>query len=166
VSTTLAHVSLRPPAARVGLAVVLLAALVPLFAAVPLSGEEGWALRMIVCGLAAGFAWQQIRLAATGGSDGHLVVRNYWGNRTIHRDEVDRVVIDRALRSDFWTMHTADWWSAHRPGFWSVQLELLDGSVVPLDVTEAPFRPLFGASLERKAQAVRDWVDGRPQAFL
>ena len=93
-------------------------------------------------------AWRLFRLAAIGTTDGRLVVRNHWRDRTVHRDDVDRVVIDIVR------------------GGWSVQLELIDGSVVPLEVTGTPLRPLFGARLERQADALREWVDGRPRPFL
>lgn len=107
-----------------------------------------WVDALIVFVFAPLLAWRLFRLAAVGTADGRLVVRNQWRDRTVHRDDVDRVVIGR---------------SRNRGG--SVHLELADGSTLELDVTEVPFRPLFGARLERSAASLEDWSSGRPQPF-
>jgi hypothetical protein len=132
--------------------VALSAAGVPFFvrfAVDPARGGGSWIVAAGAFLVTAVLAWRLARLAALGAADGRLVVRNRWRDRTVHRDDVDRVVIDVTGK-----------------GGWSVQLELADGPVVPLDATWTPFRPLFGARLERQADALRNWVDRRPQPFL
>jgi hypothetical protein len=112
----------------------------------PVHGDDSWIVAAGAFLVTAVLAWRLVRIRTLGTADGRLVVRNYRRDRTVHRDDVDRVVIDIA-----------------RVG-WSVQLELADGSPLPLDATGTPLRPLFGARLERQADAVRDWVTGRSAA--
>ena len=148
VTTTAPRLALHPPAwTRV--LVVLSAAAVPFyvrFVIDPVRGDRSWLVAAGAFLVTAALSWRLARLAALGTADGRLVVRNYL--RTVDRRDVDRVVIDAA-----------------RIG-WSVQLELVDGSVVPLDATGTPLRPLFGARLERQADAVRAWAEGQPQPFV
>jgi hypothetical protein len=141
VITTDLQLALRPPA-WVRVLVVLFAAAVPCyvrFGVDPVRGDGSWIVAAGAFLITAVLAWRLARLAVLGTADGRLVVRNYRRDRTVHRGDVDRVVIDVA-----------------RTG-WSVQLELIDGSVAPLDATSTPLRPMFGARLERQADAVRDW---------
>jgi hypothetical protein len=81
--------------------------------------------------------------------DGRLRVRNVWSTRTFGQDEIDGVVIDRA--------------DARLREGWAVILVLADGSRHPLDVTAAPFLGQSVRRLERQAEEVRAWLDGRPQ---
>jgi hypothetical protein len=83
--------------------------------------------------------------------DGRLTVRNIWSSRTFRRDEIAAVTVDRA---DEW----------FREG-WAVVLVLDDGSRYRLDVTAVPFLGPALGRLEGQADAVRAWVDGRPQPF-
>ncbi len=114
---------------------------------VPLRGDPGWATRIFMCVLVAALFWRLFRLAAIGTSDGRLVVRNHWRDRTLHRDDVAEISVADMHRSSFRK---------------SVQLTLLDGSTLRLDVSEVPFGT---RRLERQAAAVREWVSGRQQPF-
>ncbi len=86
--------------------------------------------------------------------DGRLTVRNVWSTRTFTRSEVDVVGIDRA-----------DGWLGSGRG-WALFLVLADGSRHRLDVTEAAsLGPLLLARLERQAEEIRTWLDGRPRVL-
>ena len=114
---------------------------------VPLRGDPGWAIRIVMSLLVAALCWRLFRLAAIGTTEGRLVVRNHWRDRTLHRQDVAEVSVA----------------SVHRGSFGkAVALTLRDGSSVRLDVTEAPFGT---RRLERQASQVREWVEGRPQQF-
>ena len=123
-----------------------------LFAVRPSDGPT-WVGALVAAVLAPLLAWRLFRLAAIGTADGRLVVRNVWRDRTLQRDEIESVTVDRAYRGRGSTNQ-------------SVYVVLRDGTRVRLDVTEVPFRTLFGGRLERDAEAVREWVAGRPQPFL
>ena len=83
-------------------------------------------------------------------ADGRLTVRNVWSTRTFRREEVDVVGIDRA-----------DGWLGSGRG-WALFLVLDNGSRHRLDVTEVPsLGPRLGR-LERQADEIRAWRDGRP----
>ena len=82
-----------------------------------------------------------------GTADGRLTVRNTWSTRTLARDDVVGVEVDRAGRG------------------WAVWVVLDDGTRHRLDVTQAPLLGPSAATLERQADAVRAWLDDRPHAF-
>jgi len=109
-----------------------------------------WLGAFVVFVLGPALAWRLFRLAAIGTSDGRLVVRNHWRDRTLHRADVVEVGVERRAGS-----------SNH-----AVALRLADGSTLRLEVTETPFAGPFRSRLDRDARAVRDWVSGRPQPFL
>ncbi len=115
---------------------------------VPLRGDPGRAASLLICVFAAALGWRLFRLAALGTADGRLVLRNHWRDRTLHRDDVTGVTVERVGRG----------------GNRSVHLRLRDGSTVGLDVTEVPF--LGRGRLERQADEVRAWLSERPGPFL
>ena len=77
-------------------------------------------------------------------------MRNHWSTRTLVRDEIQGVEIDRAGGTG---------------RGWALWLRLTDGTRLRLDVTEAPFLGPSSATLERQAAAVRIWLDGGYPAF-
>jgi hypothetical protein len=106
----------------------------------------------IIALLVVAVVGRMLMSSVIGTEDGQLTVRNNWSTRTFVRDEIEGVEIDRA---------------GGRSGRgWAVWLRLADGTRHRLDVTEAPFLGPFHATLERQADAVRAWLDGRHQAFL
>ncbi len=143
------QITLRPPLwARVW--VVAFPLLLPVWVSgiLPLRGDPGWPVRVLICVFAAVVSWRLFRLAAIGTSDGRLVVRNHWYDRTVHRDDIADVSVGHLRRSSFQK---------------SVALILRDGSTLRLDVTEGPFGT---RRLEGQAAEVREWVSGRPRPFL
>ena len=82
-------------------------------------------------------------------ADGRLTVRNIWSTRTFLREQVDLVGIDRA-----------DGWLGAARG-WALFLVLADGSRHRLDVTEVASPGPVRGRLERQADEVRTWLDGR-----
>jgi hypothetical protein len=82
-------------------------------------------------------------------ADGRLTVRNIWSTRTFRREEVDLVGIDRA-----------DGWLRADRG-WALFLVLADGSRHRLDVTEVASPGPVRGRLERQADEIRGWLDGR-----
>ena len=148
VTSTEQQLTLRPPLwAQVWVVVFFTVfAAINLSGVIPLRGDPNWGARIFLCLFGVVLGWRLFRLAAIGTSDGRLVVRNHWRDRTLHRDDVADVVVGRVLGG------------SNR----SVQLRLRDGSTVRLDVTEVPFS---SRRLERQAARVREWVEGRPQPF-
>jgi hypothetical protein len=110
------------------------------------SDHEGAAgvLGYVVALVAIVFIARLVFLSVIGTADGRLTVRNHWSTRTLAVHEIDDVVIDRA--------------DGRGGNGWAVFLSLQDGSRHRLDVTEVPFRQLFGRGLERDAESVRAWV--------
>jgi hypothetical protein len=106
----------------------------------------------VIAVIVVAFVLRTVFCSVVGTADGRLTVRNRWSTRTFLREEVDGVGIDRAD-------------DRHGRG-WAVFLVLADGSRHRLDVTEAPFLGPFLGRLERQADEVRAWVDGRPQSLL
>jgi len=90
------------------------------------------------------FIARLVFLSVVGTADGRLTVRNHWSTRTFAVHEIDDVVIDRA--------------GGRGGNGWAVFLCLHDGSRHRLDVTEVPFRQMFGRGLERDTESVRAWV--------
>ena len=78
-----------------------------------------------------------------GTADGRLTVRNAWSTRSVIREQIDGVEVDRAGRG------------------WAVWLLLDDGTRLRLDVTEVPFLGPSSATLDRQAAEIRAWLDGR-----
>ncbi len=107
---------------------------------------------VVIALLVAAVVGRMLFSSVIGTADGRLTVRNTWSTRTFVRDDVLGVEIDRA---------------GGRSGRgWAVWLVLDDGTRHRLDVTEAPFLGPSAATLERQADAVRAWLDGRPHAYL
>ena len=104
---------------------------------------------LLIAVVAVAFVGRMLFWSAIGTDDGRLTVRNAWSTRTFTRDEIDGVEVDRAAGRG-----------------WAVWLLLDDGTRHRLDVTEAPFLGPSSATLERQADALRAWLDGRPHAFL
>ena len=104
---------------------------------------------LVIAVVAVAFVGRMLFWSAIGTDDGRLTVRNAWSTRTFTRDEIDGVEVDRVAGRG-----------------WAVWLRLADGGHHPLDVTQAPFLGPFRGTLERQADAVRAWLDGRPHAFL
>jgi hypothetical protein len=123
-------------------------AVVLLFDLLALRGDPGWPVRIVICVFGAGLSWRLFRLAAIGTSDGRLVVRNHWSDRTVQRDDIAAVSVSDLRGSSFRK---------------SVGLTLRDGSALRLEVTEVLFST---RRLERQAAEVREWVSGRPRPFL
>ena len=147
-TSTDAQLRLRPPLwARTWVVVFpVLMGVVLLSGLLPLRGNPGWPLRIALLAFGAALSWRLFRLAAIGTSDGRLVVRNHWGDRTVERGDITSVEIA--------STHTG-------PSNVAVRLGLRDGTALPLHVTEVPFRGgPFGRKLEREAAAVQAWVDG------
>jgi hypothetical protein len=145
------QLSIRPPLwARVGIAVFLPVWCYFFF----LSDHEGAAglVGYVVALVAIAFVARMAFLSVVGTADGRLTVRNRWSTRTFERHEIDDVEIDRA--------------EGRSGQGWAAFLCLQDGSRHRLDVTEVPFRRMFGRSLESDAESVRAWVAGRPQPFV
>jgi hypothetical protein len=150
VTTTDEPLALRPPSwARV---------LGPLFLVVWLSvfffqERDGFpVLGVVIALLAAAVVGRLFFTSVIGTGDGRLTVRNLWSTRTFLRHEVDGAEVDR---------------TGGRAGRgWAVWLVLADGTRHRLDVTEAPFLGPFAATLERQADEVRAWLDGRSPAHL
>ncbi|MDT0274491.1 hypothetical protein [Blastococcus goldschmidtiae] len=109
-----------------------------------------WALASVMLAGTCVLAWRLHRLAAIGGTDGALVVRNHWRDLSLDRADISAVEIGRVRGGT---------------GNLAVQLTVQGSSTVRLDVTEVPFRPVFGRRLERQADQVRAWVSGRPQPY-
>ncbi|SOD95260.1 hypothetical protein [Blastococcus haudaquaticus] len=118
-----------------------------------LFSDDGWGNfrvpGLVIAVVAVAFVGRMLFWSAIGTDDGRLTVRNAWSTRTFTRDEIDGVEVDRAAGRG-----------------WAVWLRLADGGRHSLDVTQAPFLGPFRATLERQADAVRAWLDGRPHAFL
>ena len=84
-------------------------------------------------------------------ADGTLEVRNRFTTRTVHRSDVERVLVDR------------------QPGFGSprrLELLLTDGQGLHLIATEVPPLPGLRRRLERQAEQLRAWVAGTPTPYL
>jgi hypothetical protein len=151
VTTADVQLRLRPPLwAQVWVAVF--PAVFVCFALFVVRPNEGptWIGVLVALVFAPLLAWRLYRLAAIGSSDGRLVVRNHWRDRTIHRDDIAGVSVERRAGA------------TNR----SVALRLHDGSTLRLDVTETPFAGPFRRRLDRQADEVQEWVSGRPQPFL
>jgi hypothetical protein len=91
--------------------------------------------------------------SVVGTGDGRLTVRNVWSTRTFQRVEIHGVGIDRVDGR------------LGRARGWALFLALEDGTLHRLDVTETPFLGPCRGRLERQADELRAWIDGRPQPF-
>ena len=110
--------------------------------------DEFPVLGVVLALLAAAVVGRLFLTSVVGTAEGQLTVRNVWSTRTYARHEIQGVEVDRAAG----------------PGRgWAVWLRLDDGTRHRLDVTEAPFLGPSQATLERQADSVRAWLDGRPQ---
>ena len=118
-----------------------------------LSSDDGWGSfrvpGLVIAVVAVAFVGRMLFWSAIGTDDGRLTVRNAWSTRTFARTEIDGVEVDRVAGRG-----------------WAVWLELAEGGRHPLDVTQTPFLGPSSSTLERQADAVRAWLDGRPHAFL
>ena len=116
------------------------------------AGDEFLVPGTVIAFLAVAVVGRMLFSSVIGTGDGRLTVRNTWSTRTFVRDEIEGVEIDRA---------------GGRSGRgWAVWLRLADGTRHRLDVTEAPFLGPSHATLERQAEAVLAWLDGRHPALL
>jgi hypothetical protein len=144
VTTTDEPLTIRPPGWVRGLG--------PVFLVLWLSAFLFWPERdaflvpgVLIALLVAAVVGRLLVTSVIGTAAGRLTVRNTWSTRTFVRDEIEGVEIDR---------------SGGRG--WAVWLRLSDGMRHRLDVTEAPFLGPSSATLQRQADAVRAWLDGRP----
>jgi hypothetical protein len=79
------------------------------------------------------------------------VVRNYWQDRTLRREDIADVTVGQAVGRG----------GTNR----SVRVLLHDGASVPLEVTATSFRPNVPTRLQHQAAAVRARVS-EPQPLL
>ncbi len=143
---------IRPPGWVRALGPVFLVSWLSVFLVQEGARDEFLAPGAVIAFLVAAVVGRMLFTSVIGTGDGRLTVRNTWSTRTFVRDDVLGVEIDRA---------------GGRSGRgWAVWLVLDDGTRHRLDVTEAPFLGPSAATLERQADAVRAWLDGRPHAYL
>jgi hypothetical protein len=144
VTTTDEPLAIRPPRwARVVGPVFLVLWLSVFFVRPP--RDELQVPTAVLALLVAAVAGRMLLASVLGSGDGRLTVRNHWSTRTLVRDEIEGVEIERAGGSG---------------RGWALWLRLADGTRLRLDVTEAPFLGPASATLERQAVAVRTWLDG------
>jgi hypothetical protein len=115
---------------------------------VPLGGDPGWGIRLLLSAFAVLLGWRLFRLAAIGTTDGRLLVRNHWHDQAVRREDITEASVVYVRGGSLGKV---------------VELALRDGSTLRLGVTEVPFGT---HRVERQAAEVREWLSGRPQPFL
>ena len=143
VTTTDEPLAIRPPGWARVLGPVFLVLWLSVFLVRP--RDEFLVPAVVIALLAAAVVGRMLLSSVIGTADGRLTVRNHWSTRTVDRDDIEGVEIDRADGSG---------------RGWALWLRLTDDTRLRLDVTEAPFLGPFAATLERQAAAVRTWLDG------
>ena len=150
-TTTDEPLAIRPPAWVRALGPVFLVVWLSVFLVEQRARDEFLVPGVAIALLVAAIVGRRLCSSVIGTADGRLTVRNNWSTRTFVRQEIEGVEIDRA--------------GGRSGGGWAVWLWLADGTRHRLDVTEAPFLGPFAATLERQADEVRTWLDGRSHAF-
>lgn len=150
VTTTDEPLAIRPPRWARVLGPVFLVLWLSVFLARP-AHDEFLAPGVVIALLVAAVVGRMLLSSVLGSGDGRLTVRNHWSTRTLVRDEIEGVEIDRAGGSG---------------RGWALWLRLDDGTRLRLDVTEAPFLGPSSATLERQAAEVRTWLDGGHPALV
>ena len=143
-TTTDEPLAIRPPRWARVLGPVFLVLWLSVFLVRP-AHDELLVPGVVIALLVAAVVGRMLLSSVIGSEDGRLTVRNHWSTRTVVRDEIEDVEIDRAGGTG---------------RGWALWLRLADGTRLRLDVTEAPFLGPSSATLERQAVAVRIWLDG------
>ena len=147
-TTTDEPLAIRPPGWARALGPVFLVLWVSVFLLAP--EDEVQVPIAVIAVLVVAVIGRMLLSSVIGTADGRLTVRNNWATRTLDRDEIEDVEIDRAGGSG---------------RGWALWLRLTDGTRLKLDVTEVPFLGPFAGTLEEQSVAVRAWLAGGTPAY-